>query len=92
MSSAEKGRIIYVADSKTENQIVSEFNLIYAAENQPEGMALFGHYTDLGIALSITPRSVPFSAKLPFPESWEEHIPTRKLGNGRWLAGDSGLR
>jgi len=95
MSSPKKWRIVYLdgeSMSSLENRIVSEFKRIYAANNEPERMALFSHYTHPGVALSITPQSVPFCASLPFFDRWEESGDTREYGNVRWHAGDKRIQ
>jgi hypothetical protein len=96
MSSTEKWRIVYFSDgesaSKWERQIVPEFERIYAAENKPEGMALFSHNAMGTNALSITPKSVPYCESLLALLPWEESDNALKFGMVGWVAGDERLK
>jgi hypothetical protein len=96
MSAPEKWRVVYFSDgesaSKWERQIVPEFERIYAAENKPEGMALFSHNAVGAQALSITPKSVPYCESLFALIPWEEAENPLTFGMVGWVVGDERLK
>jgi hypothetical protein len=96
MSSPEKWRIAHLGSgetaSKSEDQIVSEFNRIYEAAGKPKGMALFSHTTTNSSALSMTPASLPYCASSRTFANWGEFDNPPGFGYSKWRAGDESLK
>lgn len=96
MSASEKWRIAHlgggVEASKSEEQIVSEFNRIYETAGKPKGMALFSHTTTNSSALSMTPISVPYCASSRTFAQWGESDNPLRFGYCKWRAGDESLK
>ena len=96
MSQKTQWRIVYLGGesvSKLEAQIVAEFQRIYLENNKPKGMALFSHTTfDPGVAISMTPESIPYCASLFALFPWNEAPNEHGFGYPGWLAGDESLK
>ncbi|HZT58509.1 MAG TPA: hypothetical protein VFA21_07790 [Pyrinomonadaceae bacterium] len=96
MPSTDKWRIAHLGSgevaSKSEEQIVSEFDRLYEAAGKPEGMALFSHTTTNSSALSITPAAVPYCASSPTFANWGEFDNPHGFGYHKWRAGDERLK